>query len=54
VGKLVVSCHVPVGSPASVYEGITVSKGFVDYYLPENPDLTMNGTIFHLVGRDDN
>jgi hypothetical protein len=54
VGKLVVSCHLPVGSPASVYEGITVSRGFVDYYLPQNPDLTMNGTIFHIVHGDDN
>ena len=53
VGKLVVSCHA-IGSPASTYEGITVSKGFVDYYLPENPDPTMNGTIFHVVGGDDN
>jgi hypothetical protein len=28
--------------------------GFVDYYLPENPDLTMNGTIFHVVRGDGN
>jgi hypothetical protein len=42
-----------VGSPTTVYEGVTVSKGFVDYYLPENPDLTMNGTIFHVVHKDD-
>ncbi len=53
LGKLVVSCHLPVGSPASVYEGITVSKGFVDYSDPENPDLTMNGTIFHVIPRDE-
>jgi hypothetical protein len=33
---LVVSCDLPVGSPASVYEGITVSKGFVDYANPED------------------
>jgi hypothetical protein len=49
LGKLVVSCHLPIGSPASVYEGITVSKGFVDYANPEDPDLTMNGTIFHVI-----
>jgi hypothetical protein len=54
LGKLVVSCHLPVGSPASVYEGITVSKGFVDYLVPENPDATMNGTIFHIIPTDDN
>jgi hypothetical protein len=52
VGKLVVSCN--VGAPPSMYEGITVSMGFVDYYLPENPDLTMNGTIFHVVRGDGN
>jgi hypothetical protein len=54
LGKLVVSCHLPVGSPASTYEGITVSRGFIDYLIPENPDLTMNGTIFHVIRRDDN
>jgi hypothetical protein len=53
LGKLVVSCHLPVGSPVSTYEGITVSRGFVDYLRPEDPDLTMNGTIFHVVRRDD-
>jgi hypothetical protein len=37
-----------------MYEGITVSMGFVDYYLPENPDPTMNGTIFHIVRGDGN
>jgi hypothetical protein len=54
LGKLVVSCHLPVGSPAIIYEGITVSKGSVDYLAPVNPDLTMNGTIFHVVRGDDN
>jgi hypothetical protein len=53
LGKLVVSCHLPIGSPASTYEGITVSRGFIDYLIPENPDLTMNGTIFHVIRRDD-
>jgi hypothetical protein len=53
LGKLVVSCHLPVGSPVSVYEGITVSRGFVDYAIAENPDLTMNGTIFHVVREDE-
>jgi hypothetical protein len=54
VGKLVVSCRLPVGSSVSTYEGITVSRGFVDYLSPENPDLTMNGTIFHILHQDDN
>jgi hypothetical protein len=53
LGKLVVSCHLPVGSPASVYEGITVSRGFVDYADPVDPDLTMNGTIFHVIPGDE-
>jgi hypothetical protein len=53
LGKLVVSCHLPVGSSPSTYEGLTVSKGFVDYYLPVPPDPTGNGTLFHVVGRDD-
>jgi hypothetical protein len=53
VGKLVISCHLPVGSSPSTYEGITVSMGFVDYYLPEDPDLTMNGTIFHFIREDE-
>jgi hypothetical protein len=53
LGKLVVSCHLPVGSPASTYEGLTVSRGFVDYLIPEDPDLTMNGTIFHVIRGDD-
>ena len=52
VGKLVVSCHLPVGSSPYTYEGITVSMGFIDYYLPEDPDLTMNGTIFHVLRGD--
>jgi hypothetical protein len=53
LGKLLVSCHLPVGSPASIYEGITVSRGFVDYLIPESPDVTMNGTIFHVLSGDD-
>jgi hypothetical protein len=54
VGKLLVNCRLPVGSSPPTYEGKTVSMGFVDYYLPENPDLTMNGTIFHIVREDSN
>lgn len=30
-GILVVSCHLP-GTPATVFEGATASKGFVDYW----------------------
>jgi hypothetical protein len=53
-GILVVSCHF-VGTPDSVFEGITASKGFVDYFNPE-PDVPLvdaNRTIFHVVRDDD-
>lgn len=46
-GVLVISCHL-VGTPDSVFEGITASKGFVDYYnavLPA-PGVDANRTLF--------
>ena len=46
-GVLVISCHL-VGTPDSVFEGITASKGFVDYYnavLP-TPGVDANRTLF--------
>jgi len=36
-----------------VYEGITVSREFVDYLVAEDPDLTMNGAISHVVRGDE-
>jgi len=36
-GVLVVSCHAPAGAPDSVFEGITASKGFVDFWNREAP-----------------
>lgn len=53
LGKLVVSCHL-VGSPDSIFEGITASKGFVDYFDPVDPvaGVDANRTLFHVV-RDD-
>jgi len=42
-GILVVSCTLP-GSPATVFEGITVSKGFVDFF---NPVQALQ-TLFHV------
>jgi hypothetical protein len=44
LGKLVVSCHLPIGSPDSIFEGITASKGFVDYFDPDP-----GTTIFHVL-----
>ncbi len=50
-GVLVVSCHNPVGSPNAIFEGITATKGFVDYW---NHELAVNGvdanrTNFHVL-----
>jgi hypothetical protein len=50
LGKLVVSCQ--FASP-SIYEGVTASKGFVDYFFPEDATQTTgNATLFHIVGQD--
>ena len=49
-GILVVSCHL-VGTPDSVFEGITASKGFVDYWnreAPPAPPGDANRTLFHV------
>lgn len=54
-GILVVSCHF-AGTPDSVFEGITASKGFVDYFNPEPPPAPpgdANRTAFHVVHDDD-
>ena len=54
-GILIVSCAAP-GAPPSMFEGITASKGFVDYWnrlspmgSPPGPNLT----LFHLLGEED-
>lgn len=48
-GVLVVSCHL-VGTPDSVFEGITASKGYVDYFdpVPPVPGVDGNRTLFHV------
>jgi len=50
----VVSCHFN-GTPNSVFEGITASKGFVDYWnrVPPAPGVDANRTAFHVVKGDD-
>jgi hypothetical protein len=57
-GILVVSCDLPgnpppgpAGSPDSIFEGITASKGFVDYWNRAAPVPRVNGnrTLFHVV-----
>jgi hypothetical protein len=53
-GVLTVSCHL-VGTPDSVFEGIRVSKGFVDYWNgnpPPAPPGNANRTTFHILGDD--
>ncbi len=50
-GVLTVSCHL-VGTPNSVFEGIRVSKGFVDYWNGTAPVPGVNSgnrTTFHLL-----
>jgi hypothetical protein len=50
-GVLVFSCHL-VGTPNAVFEGITASKGFVDYWnreAPPAPPGNANRTNFHLL-----
>jgi len=54
-GILVESCHL-AGTPDPVFEGITASKGFVDYFNPEAPPPPpgdANRTLFHVVRDDD-
>ena len=51
-GVLVVSCDLPFGSPETLFEGITASKGFVDYWnrvAPESSPPFGNRTAFHEV-----
>lgn len=47
-GVLVVSCHF-VGTPDSVFEGVTASKGFVDYWNHVGPVGNTGRTAFHIV-----
>jgi len=50
-GTLVVSCHF-VGTSDAVFEGVTASKGFVDYWsreAPPAPPGNANRTVFHVI-----
>jgi len=50
-GVLVVSCHF-VGTSDAVFEGVTASKGFVDYWnreAPPAPPGNANRTTFHVL-----
>jgi hypothetical protein len=54
-GVLVVSCHYP-DTPNSVFEGITTSMGFVDFFNheePPAPPVNGNRTTFHVMREED-
>jgi len=46
-GVLIVSCTI-AGTPAAVFEGITATKGYVDYLRPDVPG-NNNRTLFHVL-----
>lgn len=50
-GILMVSCHLPVGSPSGIFEGITATKGFVAFHerVPPVPGVDANRTGFHVL-----
>ena len=53
-GVLTVSCHL-VGTTDAVFEGITTTKGFVDYWNREAPPAApgnANRTNFHVMDKD--
>jgi hypothetical protein len=65
-GVLVVSCHLNGGpdlvarppAPASIFEGITASKGYTDYWNrlpPINAPVRVDGnrTLFHILSQDE-
>lgn len=48
-GVLTVSCHAPSGSSPAIFEGITMSKDFVDFWNRQAPvgEVDANRTLFH-------
>jgi hypothetical protein len=50
-GVLTVSCHLPVGAPSGIFEGITATKGYVDFWdrVPPVPGVNANRTNFHVL-----
>ena len=52
-GVLVVSCHL-VGSPNTIVEGVTASKGFVGFLQePARPGINANRTAFHVLSEEE-
>ncbi len=50
-GTLIISCHLPEGSPHSMFEGVIATKDFVTFYAPvaPMPGVDANRTVFHRV-----
>jgi len=50
-GVLTVSCHAASGSEPTIFEGITISKSFVDYWNRQAPvaGVDANRTLFHIL-----
>ncbi len=53
-GVLAVSCHL-VGTPDGVFEGVTASKGFTDFWnrLAPVPNVDGNRTVFHVINEEE-
>jgi hypothetical protein len=53
-GIVIVNCHQPVGAPDSIMEGITATKGFVNFSKqgPAVPGVNANRTLFHIQAAD--
>jgi TAT (twin-arginine translocation) pathway-exported protein len=55
-GVLTVSCNLDGAASAAVFEGITATKGFVDYFQPvmseEPPPAPATATLFHVISED--
>jgi hypothetical protein len=49
-GVLTVSCHLAAGAPNTIFEGIRVSMGFVDFWNGTAPvaGVDANRTVFHI------
>ena|SRR5437867_2943987 len=50
-GVLFISCDLPVGTPPAIFEGITASKGFVEYWNRVAPVANVDGnrTAIHII-----
>jgi hypothetical protein len=44
----ILSCNLPLGTPAAVLEGVTASKGYTDFFNP-----TTGNTVFHIQHEDE-